>query len=133
MKLWQVAKRFLIAASLFALLTASVPGLAESLSTSNLPACCNSVYCPMHHRQVRDLDQDKNNCGAQGQRDGNDCSMRACDTSPNIALGTAPFVLAAPVEISYLMNSEPAPIQISGFLPFHLNVPSTPPPRTLPS
>lgn len=118
--------------ALSSLLLASLPALAESLSASALPACCTAAYCPLHHRQARDLDRDKNLCGAAGQRTGEDCSMRACDMPANPAVGTALFVLAAPVTISYQTHAEPAPIQVSEFIPFHLNLPLTPPPRTLP-
>ena len=127
-----IRKIFAILA-LSSLLLASLPALAESVSASGLPACCNTVFCPLHHRQTRDLERDKCICGTQGQGAGNDCSMRACDTPANPALGTALFVLAAPMAISYQTSAEPAPIRVAGFIPFHLNLPSTPPPRTLPS
>jgi hypothetical protein len=126
-------RKFLAILALSALLLATLPALEESLLASELPACCNTMYCPLHHRQTRDLQRDKSNCDAQSHSAGNDCSMRACDTPPNPAVGTALFVLVAPMAIPYRTNAEPAPIQISGFFPFHLNLPSTPPPRTLPS
>ena len=126
-----IRKLFAILA-LSSLLLASLPALAESLSASALPACCTADYCPLHHRQARDLDRDRNLCGAAGQQAGNDCSMRACDMPANPAVGTALFVLAAPVTVSHQIHAEPAPIQAWEFAPFHLNLPLTPPPRTLP-
>jgi hypothetical protein len=126
-------KKLSAALTLFALLIASVPALAESLAPADLPACCNTAYCPLHHRQTQDLKKDKSMCGSPGQMAGNDCSMRACDAPQNPAVGTSLFVLVAPVGLSYQAYVEPAPIQVSGYFPFHLNLPSTPPPRTLPS
>ena len=55
----QIARKIQAVAALVALLLASIPALAESLAAPDLPACCNTVYCPMHHRQARDLQQDK--------------------------------------------------------------------------
>lgn len=129
----QMLRKFLAILSLTALILAALPALAESFSASNLPACCNTMYCPLHHRQGGNLQQDKSICGALGNAAGNDCSMRACDMTPNPAVGTALFVLATPMAIAYRTSAEPAPIQVSDFFPFHLNLPSTPPPRTLPS
>jgi hypothetical protein len=127
-------KRKLMAViALFALLLTSVPALAESLSASELQACCNTAYCPLHHHKVQDLRKDKSHCDAQGHAAGNDCSMRACDTSPSPAVGNALYVLTVPAAIAYRASSEPAPMCVSLFLPVHLNLPSTPPPRTLPS
>jgi len=114
-------------------LLASVPTLAESLSAPDLSACCNTSYCPLHHHQVQDFQRDKSNCDAQGHSAGNNCSMRACETAPNPAVGTALFVLVAPIALTYRASVEPAPILVSSFVPFHLNLPSTPPPRTFPS
>jgi hypothetical protein len=126
-------RKFLAILALSTLLLASLPALAESLSASELPACCNTVYCPLHHRQGGNLQQDKGNCDAQGHSAGNGYSMRACDTPPNPVAGTALFVLVAPVAIAYRAIAEPAPIHVSLSFPIHLNLPSTPPPRTLPS
>jgi hypothetical protein len=133
MKLRNIARKLLAAAALLALLTASTPALAESLSASDSPACCNTSYCPVHHRQGRDLQKDKSNCDTAGEPARTDCSMRACDPAPNQAVGTAPFVLIAPVAISYEATAQAAPLSLSLFFPFVLGIPSTPPPRTLPS
>ena len=128
-----IPRKLLAVAALFALLTASTPALAESLSTSNSPACCNTVYCPVHHRQARDMQKDKSNCGAHGKTAEADCSIRACDATPNQAVGTAPFVLVPPITIFYEATAQTAPLSLSAFLPFVVSLPSTPPPRTLPS
>jgi hypothetical protein len=133
MKLRQVAKIFLVAPSLFALLIASLPGLTESLAASDLPACCNTAYCPVHHRQAQQLQKDKSICDSKVDSAGNSCSMRACDTTPSPALGTAPFILSAPLDMRGPASAEPARVQASQFFHFITSIPLTPPPRTLPS
>jgi hypothetical protein len=133
MKLRENARKLLAVVALLALVTASTPALAESLSASDALACCNTAYCPVHHRQVRDLQKDKSNCDAQGNPMRSNCSMRACDSAPNQAVGAAPFVLTAPVAIFFDATVQAAPLSLSRFFPFVVSLPSTPPPRTLPS
>jgi hypothetical protein len=128
-----IPRKLLAIALLFALLAASTPALAESLSTSEPPVCCNTTYCPVHHRQGRDMQKDKSNCGAHGKPAMADCSMRACDATPNQAVGTTPFMLAAPVTIFYEATAQAVPLSFSCFLPFVVSLPSTPPPRAFPS
>ena len=126
-------RKILAILSLSAMLLASIPALAESFAASDLPACCNTAYCPLHHHQARDLNRDKSLCGASGQAAQNDCSMRACDMAPNPAVGTPLFVLVTPPAIAYHVEAVRAPLAASLFFAIHLNLPSTPPPRTLPS
>jgi hypothetical protein len=133
MKLWQIAEKFLAVAALMALLVASVPTLAESLSASNLPACCNTAYCPLHHRQMSDLQKDRKNCDSMGIPGNRDCSMRACDAASNAVMGTALFVFAAPLAVRYPASAEPVRIRTAQFFPSIVSNPLTPPPRTLPS
>jgi hypothetical protein len=133
MNLRDIWRKLLAVAALLALLTASTPVLAESLSASDSPACCNTAYCPVHHRQSRDMQQDKSNCDTAGHPASSHCSMRACDAMPNQVVGTALFTLAAPITISYEATVQAAPLSLSGFVPFVVGLPSTPPPRTLPS
>jgi hypothetical protein len=126
-----IPRKLLAVVALLALLAASTPAFAESLATS--PACCNTAYCPVHHRQGRDLQKDKSNCEAHGNAGATDCSMRACDPAPNQAVGTAPFALAAPIAIFYEATAQDAPLSFSGFVPYVFSLPSTPPPRLFPS
>jgi hypothetical protein len=133
MTLKDISRKLLAVAALFALLAASTPALAESLSAPNSPACCHTAYCPVHHGQSRDMQKDKSNCETAGHPARTDCSMRACDATPNQAVGTALFTLAAHITISYQATVQAAPLSLSGFAPFVVNLPSTPPPRTLPS
>ena len=133
MSIGQIARKLQAIAALAALLLVGVPTLAESLSPPDGSACCSTSYCPLHHRQIEDLQKDKSKCDAQGHLAGNECSMRACDLAPSPAVGTALFVLTAPISIAFQTNVEPAPALVSMFLPFSLNLPTTPPPRTIPS
>lgn len=122
-------RKLLAIVSLSGLLLASVPALAESLSAPNLPSCCNSIYCPMRHHQSGN--QDMPQCNMPGHSLQNDCSTHACDMAQNPAVGTPLFVLMAPVALAQSEGAEPAPIQGSPFFAYHLNLPLTPPPRTL--
>ncbi len=133
MRLKDIPRKLLTVVALFGLLAASTPALAESLTASDSLVCCKTAYCPVHHRQIRDIQKDKNNCDAQGKPAGSDCSMRACDPTPNPAVGTAPFTLAAPITILYEATTQPAQLSFYGFVPSVVSLPSTPPPRTLPS
>ena len=126
-------RKLVTVATLSALLVASVPALAESLSASNLPACCNSIYCPMRRHQARDLQKDTMNCDPQGNPARNSYSMRACDPEPPRAVGTAPFILVAPLAMRNPTSAEPARVQATRFFPAIVSIPLTPPPRTLPS
>jgi hypothetical protein len=128
-----MGRKCLAVAALLALLMASTPALADSLSVSELPACCNNAYCPMHHRQVHDTQKGRTICGAQDKAGQAGCSMCACDTTPNPAVGTVLFVLLAPITIFYEATAQDAPLLPARFFPFTVNIPSTPPPRTLPS
>jgi hypothetical protein len=125
-----IRKIFAILA-LTSLLLAGVPALAESLSASHLPNCCTTAFCPLHHRQARDLERDKNLCDSAGHHAGDNCSLRACDTPANPVMGTVVFVLSAPAAIPVQTHAESAPVQASSFFPYALNLPSTPPPRAL--
>jgi len=59
--------------------------------------------------------------------------MQACDAAPNPAIGSAAFVLVAPVALRGPAVAEAAPVLPSQFFPFVAAIPLTPPPRTLPS
>jgi hypothetical protein len=133
MEILDMGRKSLAIVALFALLMASTPALAHALSDSELPACCNNAYCPMRHGQVRDTQKDKHICGMTNKllRDG--CLLRTCDATPNRAVGIAPFVLASPLAIFYEATVQDAPLLPARFFPFTVSIPTTPPPRTLPS
>jgi hypothetical protein len=115
------------------MLLPGVSTLAETLSAADLPACCNTIYCPVHHRQGRNLQTDKSNCASIGMPGQNDCSMRACDAAPNPVVGTAAFILVAPIALRGPAIAEAQTAPASQFFPFFTTIPQTPPPRTLPS
>jgi len=123
-------------AAIAALLAMLLPGfstLAETLSAADLPACCNTVYCPVHHRQIHNLQNDKSNCDSMRIPGQTDCSMRACDAPQAPAVGAAVFALTAPVTLSAPAVSGAAASATARFAPFVFAIPSTPPPRILAS
>jgi hypothetical protein len=126
----KVVRKLAAITALLALLLPGVSVLAESLSAAGLPACCNTVYCPVHHRQMSSLQKDKSNCGAMGAPGQDNCSMRACDAAPNPIVGTAAFVLVTPVALRGPAVAEAAPALTSQFFPYVPAIPSIPPPRT---
>lgn len=120
-------------AALLPLLLPGVSALAETVSAADSLACCNTAYCPVHHRHGRNLQEDKSNCDATGMAGHNNCSMRACDSAPNPMVGTVAFVLVTPVALRGPANAEAASAVASMFFPYVATVPLIPPPRTFPS
>jgi hypothetical protein len=129
-KLRETLRKLAAIAAVLALLLPGVSTLAETLSAADLPACCNTAYCPVHHRMGRNLQKDKSNCDAMGIPGQNDCSMRACDAAPNPIVGTAAFVLVTPVVLRGPAIAEPTPALATLFFPYVPAIPLTPPPRT---
>jgi hypothetical protein len=126
----KAARHLAAFAALLALLLPGFSGLVETLSAAGLPACCNTIYCPVHHRQMSNLQKDKSNCDAMGMPWQNDCSMRACDAAPNPIVGTAAFVLVTPLALRGPAVAEAAPSLAAQFFPYAAAIPLTPPPRT---
>jgi hypothetical protein len=118
--------------ALFALVSASIPTLAESLLSADLLSCCNTALCPLHAHKMRTVQKDMTDC-ARNQLPGADSSMIACDTTSIQAVGITAFVLRAPLAIVRVAMVQNAPSSVSRFVPFKVSVPTTPPPRTLPS
>ena len=129
----KIVRKLAAIAALLGLLLPGVSALAETLSAADLPACCDTAYCPVHHRQGRNLQKDKSNCDAVGIPGQNDCSMRACDAAPNKVVGTAAFVLVTPVALRGPAIAEATPALASQFFPFVATIPLILPPRTFPS
>lgn len=128
-----VLRKFAAIAALLALLLPGVSALADTLSGADLPACCNAIYCPMHHRQMSDVQKGKSLCGAMGAPGQTDCSMRACDAAPKPAVATAVFVLVTPIALRGPAAAGAAPALPSQFFSYVAAIPLTPPPRTFPS
>jgi hypothetical protein len=124
-----IGRKFAAIAALLAMLLPGLSTLAETLSASELPACCNTAYCPLHHRQSRDLQRDKHICDSMGIPGQHDCSMRACDAPQAPAVTSPAFVLVAPVSLSAPAAAESASVTSALFAPFVFAVPITPPPR----
>ena len=126
----KIVRKLAAIAALLALLLPGVSALAETISAADPLACCNTAYCPVHHRQARDLQKDKSNCDATGMAGHDNCSMRACDSAPNPIVGTAAFVLVTPVALRGPAVAESAPVLASLFVPYVATIPLIPPPRT---
>jgi hypothetical protein len=129
----KIVRKLAAVAALLALLLPGVSAMAETISAADLLACCNTSYCPVHHRQARNLQKDKSNCDANGTPGQNDCSMRACDAAPNPIVGSAAFVLVTPVALRGPAIAEATPALSSLSFPYFASIPLTPPPRTFPS
>jgi hypothetical protein len=127
----KILRKLVAGTALLALLAASTPALADSLSLANPAACCNTVYCPLHHNQARSVKREQSNCDLAGNPAEKSSSMRACDDSPHQVTGTSPFTLAAPVAIFQEPAVQPAPIFMAAFFPSVCSNPTTPPPRAL--
>jgi len=122
-------RKLAAALALVALILPSISAFAQALSAADLQACCNTVYCPVHHRQGRNLQKDKSDCDAKSMPGQNDCSMRACDAPPNPALGTAAFILVAPFVLrAPLLAAAPVVLAFESFSS-RVTFPLTPPPR----
>ncbi len=128
-----IVHKFAAIVALVALLLPGISAMAESLSASDLPACCNTAYCPLHHRQMSEVQRDKSECGAIGSPGQRDCSMRACDAAPVPAVGTALLVLVTPIALRAPALAEATTAPGSQYFPSIVAIPLTPPPQTLPS
>ncbi len=129
----ETVRKLAAIAALLALLLPGASALVQTLSAADLPACCNTAYCPVHHRQMSNLQKDKSNCDSMGIPGQNDCSMRACDAAPNPIVGTSAFVLVTPAALRGPSIAEATLALASQFFPYVATIPLTPPPRTFPS
>lgn len=130
-KLLTVLRKLAAFTALIALLLPGISPLAESLSAANLPACCNTVYCPMHHRQMGGMQKDKGDCGAMGAPGLRDSSMQACGATSNPVVGTAHIILATPVTLRIPATTEATTIVSFQNFPLVTTIPLTPPPQFL--
>jgi hypothetical protein len=126
----KLGQKLAAVAAIVALLLSGLAGLGETLSAADLPACCNTAYCPLHHHTGRSLQKDKSDCGAMGAPGQNSCSMRGCDAAPNPIVSVTVFLLEAPFALRGPNVAETAPAASSFFFSDAVLVPSPPPPRT---
>jgi hypothetical protein len=117
--------------AVLALLLSGLSAIGETLSAADQPACCNTAYCPVHHRQGRNLQKDKSDCAGMSAPGQNNCSLRGCDAAPKPIVGTASFLLVSPYAIHGLTLAEAAPATPSTILFYVAAIPLTPPPRTV--
>jgi len=128
----QSALRKLAAALLLlAMLLPSPALLAGALLAADLPACCNTSYCPLHHRQASDVERDKNLCGSMSIPGHTDCAMRACEDAPRPTISAVVFVLVTPPELRAPSAAESAPAASLKSDPSAPAFLLTPPPRPL--
>ena len=125
-----ITRKFGAVTALLALLLPGVSALATTLSAAVEPACCNTIYCPLHHRQMHNLSKDKSDCGGMNAPAHTDSSMEACDSSPNTVVGITAYILVAPLVLRGPAIAETAQVLGSQFFAFVVTVPLTPPPRT---
>ena len=130
-KLQMVIRKLAAILAVIALLLPGVSALAESISAADLPACCNSAYCPLHHRQMSGTQKGNALCGAMGAPGGHDCSMRSCGGSTNPVLGTVLFELVTPVSLRAPAPAEAASAAIFQNFQSVTSIPLTPPPQSL--
>ena len=128
-----MGRKFAAIAALVAMLLPGFSTLAQTLSAADLPACCNTTYCPLHHRPSRDSQKDNHDCGSTGIPGQHDSSMRACESTQTPVAETQSFVLVAALTLSAPAPSQDAPAASALFAPFVFAIPTTPPPRNLAS
>ena len=123
-------RKFVAVAALVALFLPVVSALAGTIA-ADLPACCNTNYCPLHHNSRNNSQKDSPDCPGKNMPGQSSSSVRSCDPAPNPIVGTALFVLVAPVALR-----APAAVEAAEVLSFHsftsfATTPLTPPPRAV--
>ncbi|HLJ22966.1 MAG TPA: hypothetical protein VKT71_02585 [Candidatus Acidoferrales bacterium] len=117
-------------AGLLALLMPCVSVLAGTLSAAEVPICCNTAYCPLHHRPDPDSKTGKSDCDTMGNSGLTKSSLRACDPAQTAVASLGPVVLVGPVALRSPSAANGAPVFVSAFFPYFIAVPLSPPPRT---
>jgi len=116
-------------AALAALLSPVASNLAGIVYAAQLPECCITNYCPLHHNNRSNPQKGSPNCPG---KNGQGSSVRACDSAPPI-VGTAAYVLATPLPLCVPVTAEVASGFVATFVPSFAAIPLTPPPRTVQS
>jgi len=123
-------RKFAAVTALVALLLPVASTLAGLAYAAELPACCNTNYCPLHHNNRSNSQKDSSDCPGKGMP-GQGPSVRACDTAPNPIVGTSEFVLVKPLSLRAAITTEVAFSFVAPFVPSFTAIPLTPPPRTI--
>jgi hypothetical protein len=129
----KLLRKFAAVLALLALLLPVVSTLAGTISAADLPACCNTNYCPLHHNDRSNSQKDSSDCPGKNMPGQRSSTVRACDPAPSAIVGTSLFVLVTP-----LVLRSPATDEAAYALPSHsvasfAAIPLTPPPRTVQS
>jgi len=123
-------RKFAVVAALLALILPGASAVAETLSADRLPSCCNTAFCPVHHRPMGAGQKGMGNCDSVGTPGQNDCSLRACDSAPRPVVVATAYLLSAPLLLRGPVAQRAAIFDMSPFFPFAATIPLTPPPRT---
>lgn len=124
-------RKFAAIVALLALILPIVSTLAGTISAADLPVCCNTNYCPLHHNGRSDSHKDNPDCPGKNMPGQSSSSVRACDPAPNPIVGTALFVLVAPLVLRAPADDEAAYVVPSHSFASFLAIPLTPPPRVV--
>lgn len=122
-------RKLLATIGLLTLVFSGFSTLAETLCAADVPVCCNTDYCPLHHTPSRKSGAAHTNCDAMRIPGQTDCSMRACDSAQNVAVRSTDFAPVATLYVRGLAIAEAAPISRTPLLPHLTTLPATPPPR----
>jgi hypothetical protein len=130
----KVQKALRILAAVVAMIALLLPGispLVEAASAAGLPPCCNSVYCPLHHRQMSGEKKGNGLCGSMGTPGERECSMRSCGGVASPVLGTVLFELVTPISLRSPAAAEATPALAVQHFQSVTSIPLTPPPQFL--
>jgi hypothetical protein len=122
-------RRLLAMIGLLTLVFSGFSTLAETLCAADVPMCCNTDYCPLHHSPSRKSGAAQTNCDAMRIPGQTDCSMRACDSLQTVTVRTTDFAPAATLDIRGPAIAQATPISLTPRLPYVATLPATPPPR----
>ena len=128
-----VLRKFGAVAALLALLLPIAFALAGTIAAADLPACCNTNYCPLHHNGRSNSQKDSPDCPGKNMTGQSSSTVRACDPAPNAIVGTSLFVLVPPLALRFPATDEAAYVLPSHSVASFAAIPLTPPPRTIQS
>jgi hypothetical protein len=127
--MYSAIRRLLATIGLLTLVFSGFSTLAETLCAADVPVCCNTDYCPLHHSPSRKSGAAQTNCDAMRIPGQKDCSMRACDSAQNVAVRTTDFAPLATLDVYGPAVAEATPISQTPLLRYVVTMPATPPPR----